>query len=124
MDGKILEFTSLPRQRGIPPPLHLSVADTLALDSAMVGFIKHKIVERCEPQVPGFVSNVFPTIKKDGSARVILNLKELNEHVPHIHFKMDSIKDVIQLIHPNCFFSTTDFKDAYFSVSIAPADRK
>ena len=77
----------------------------------MVDFLERKIVERCVPQLPGFLSNIFPTIMKDGTARVILNLKELNEHITHVHFKMDSIKDVIQLIQPNCFFSTIVFKD-------------
>lgn len=123
VDGKVLDFDSLPRQEGLPPPLQLSVADTLALDTALVGFLQCNIVERCEPQVRGFVSNVFPVIKKDGTARVILNLKELNDYITHIHFKMDSIRDVIQLVRPNCFFSTIDFKDAYFSVFITPEDR-
>ena len=70
-----------------------------------------------------FLSNIFPTFKKDGSSRVILNLKELNEYIIHIHFQMDSIKDVIQLIFPNCYFMTVDLKDAYFSVFIKPKDR-
>ena len=39
-------------------------------------------------------------------------------HINHVHFKMESIKDVIHLIQPNCFFLTIDFKDAYFSVYV------
>ena len=27
-------------------------------------------------------------------ARVIMNLKELNEYVGHVHFEMDTLKDV------------------------------
>ncbi|KAK3881370.1 hypothetical protein Pcinc_014187 [Petrolisthes cinctipes] len=96
-----------------------------ALDAALQGFLNKKIVERCEAGVsPGFFSNVFPTFKKDGSARVILNLKELNNYVKYSHFKMDSIKDVIQLVHPSSYFVTVDFKDAYYSVHVKPKDRK
>lgn len=71
-----------------------------------------------------FTLNIFPTPKKDGTCRVILNLKELNPFVRYEHFKLDSITDVINLIHPMCFFVTIDFKDAYFSVSVTPEERK
>lgn len=81
-------------------------------------------MERCEPGDRGFVSNIFPTIKKDGTARVILNLKELNNYVKHVHFKMDTVKDVISLIQPRYFFVSIDLKDAYFSVYVRPEDRK
>lgn len=56
--------------------------------------------------------------KKNGMPRVILNLKELNEHIIHILFKMDSIKYVVYLIQSNCFFMTRDLKNAYFSVPL------
>lgn len=122
--GKLLVFEDVPIQKNPPGPLFLSAADRFALDTAMVTFIEHNIVELCPPGAPGFVSNVFPTVKKDGSARVILNLRELNAYVEHVHFKLDTLKDVLTLIHPNCFFMTIDFKDAYFSVYVRPEDRK
>ena len=49
---------------------------------------------------------------------------DLNVHVPYILFKMDTLKDVIPLILPNCFFVTVDFKDVYYSVYVRPEDRK
>ena len=91
----------------------------------LLRFVEQGIVERCEPS-PGnaFYSNVFPTLKKDGiTARVILNLKELNPYVTHTHFKMDSFKDVVRLVQPQCFFMTIDFQDAYYSVYVRPEER-
>lgn len=123
--GNFIEFERLPVQNSIPKPLHFSVAHQSALDVALQAFLKKKIIERCEDgNSPGFFSNGFPTFKKDGSARVILNLRDFNPFVKYFHFKMDSIHDVIQLVHPNCFFMTVDFKDAYFSVPVRPKDRK
>lgn len=122
--GKFLDFASLPSQNNPPSPLKLSTADSHALDIALSLFLKQQIIERCEPEKHGFFSNVFPFTKIDGTTRVILNLKELNNHITHIHFKLDTLKDVIQLIHPHCFIITMDLKDAYFSVFVKPEDRK
>ena len=66
----------------------------------------------------GFYSTVFPTPKSDGTVRVILNAKKLNEFLEKHHFKMDTIKDAIQLMQPDCYFASIDFKHAYFSVSV------
>ena len=37
---------------------------------------------------------------------------------------MDTFKEVIQLIRPNCFFTTIDLKDTCFSVYVNPDERK
>ena len=104
VNGNVLEFDRLPVQRVFPIPLRLSAADPQALDSAMLVFKRHKIVERCVPTGEQcFYSNVFPTPKKDGTVSVILSSRELNAYVRYEHFKMDSIADVINLIQPMCF---------------------
>lgn len=121
----VLVFDKFPVQKSLPRPLNLSLAHQIALDAALQVFLEKKIIKRCESKVSrGFFSTVFPVFKTDGSARVILNLKELNDYVKYFHFKMDTIKDVVQLVHPNCYFNTVDFKDAYYSVSVKPNDRK
>lgn len=123
--GKVLEFDVVPVQSEFPRPLTLSITDREALDNAMLTFIQQKVVERCSHiSDRGFYSNVFPTRKRDGTVRVILNLKKLNDFVKHVHFKMSSIKEVLSLLQENCFFMTIDLKDAYFSVRIQPEDRK
>ena len=41
---------------------------------------------------PGeYISTIFIRPKKDGGFRLILNLKNLNEHVEYQHFKMDTL---------------------------------
>ena len=122
--GKFIEFVSTPFQVMPPRPLTLSHTDTQALDDALCWFLTHSIVEPCIPGDHGFFYNVFPIIKPTGSARIILNLKDLNVHIPYCHFKMDTLRDVLPLIVPNCYFITVDFKDAYFSIYVQPEDRK
>ena len=47
---------------------------------------------------------------------MILNLKDLNGYIPYLHFKMDSIKTVLQNVTPGCFMASLDLKSAYYSV--------
>ena len=72
------------------------MADTRALNSALHCLLKHKIIGKClNTNHLGFFSNVFPVIKADGIARVILNLSVFNDHIIHVHFEMESIFYVI-----------------------------
>ena len=49
---------------------------------------------------------------------VILNLSDLNEYVHGELFKLNTIRDVVQLVYPGCCFAPVDFTNAYYSVSI------
>jgi hypothetical protein len=62
--------------------------------------------------------------KKDGSVRIILNLKAFNDHVTKCHFKMETLKSAIANIQPRDYFASIDLKDAYFSVPIHVEHRK
>ena len=125
LSGKVIELVNLPDQGDIPRPLQLSDDDQASLDTAMAQFITHSIVEPCpEVEGPYFYSNIFPRPKPDGSSRVILNLKMLNVHMDKVHFKMDTFKEVTNLVFENCFFTSVDFKHAYYSVAVNPDDRR
>ena len=78
----------------------------------------------CSPSTIEFVSPIFTTPKKDGSIRLILNLKQLNESVENYHFKMDNIHTVLKLISHNCWMASLDLKDAYYSVPIHADSQK
>ena len=66
------------------------------------------------------ISPIFVRPKKDGSHRVIFNLKRLNEAVSYHHFKMDTLETAIKLMRPGCYMTSIDLKDAYYSIPIAP----
>ena len=125
LQGMAIELEDIPSQYSIPGPLSLPPNDQDGLDTAMREFIRHEIVELCpDNKGPAFYSNVFPRLKPDGSARVILNLKNLNLHMDKVHFKMDTFTDVTHLVFDNCYFASVDFKHAYYSVPVCPDDRK
>ena len=74
---------------------------------------------------PGeYISTIFIRPKKDGGFRLILNLKNLNEHVEYQHFKMDTLQSAIRLMTPNCYMASVDLRNAYYSVPIHKDDQK
>ena len=48
-----------------------------------------------------FMSSIFTRDKRDGSYRMILNLKQLNKSNEYEHFKMESLQSVLNIIRPN-----------------------
>ena len=71
-----------------------------------------------------FISNIFLRKKRDGTYRMILNLKELNKFIVYHHFKMDSLHAATELMTPGCFMASIDLKDAYYTVPIHPDFQK
>ena len=64
----------------------------------MLRLSKQVISPLSELKIDSFISSIFITEKPDGSHRTILNLKKLNESIRYVHFNMESLKNVIQLI--------------------------
>ena len=56
--------------------------------------------------------------KKDGSVRIILNLKKLNESMDYQHFKMETLNHALQLMTQGCYMASIDLKDAYYSIPV------
>ena len=74
---------------------------------------------------PGdFIPNIFVRPKKDGSYRMILNLKPIYGFVDYHHFKMDTFQKARKLIQPGCFMASLNLKDAYYSIPVHPEHRR
>lgn len=85
--------------------------------------LDRKIISEVKPVKGQYLSNIFPRMKKDGSVRIILNLKRLNLDIENHHFKMETLYNAINLMHKDCWFASIDFKDAYYSVKVRESDR-
>ena len=85
--------------------------------------LKKAVKEKVTASEQQFVSNIFTRDKTDETLRIILDLNEFNENVVYRHFKMDSLSTAINLMFKDCFMASIDWKDAYYSVPIHPADR-
>ena len=81
-------------------------------------FLKKGIIIESSHKMDEFISTIFPRPKKDGSFRMILNLKELNQFITFHHFKMESIHTFTKLMRPYCSMASIDLCDAYFLVYV------
>ena len=70
-----------------------------------------------------FISPIFTTKKSDGSPRLILNLRKLNCYIRYVHFKMESLGDVLN-IKPGVWMASVDLQDAYYTIPVYPDHQK
>ena len=121
--GMAVELSELPVQHHFVPTKFNS-AETAIIQQEINKMIKKGIIEKVSHEKHEIISNIFSIPKKDGTHRVILNLKEFNRNVSYHHFKMDSLNTILKLLDKDCFMASLDLKDAYYSIPIRKSDRK
>ena len=72
----------------------------------------------------GCVSNFFMISKASGGLRPVFNLKSLNKFIRPVHFKMEGIHLLRDLIGEGHWFMKLDPKDTYLTVQIHSDDQK
>jgi len=122
--GVTIDFSDQPTQFFIPSQYNFNPSEVEIIDQQIECFLERGIFEKTTHSTGEYISNVFIRPRKDGSHRLILNLKQLNQSVEYHHFKMENLKNAITLMTPNCFMATIDLKDAYYSVSVNVNHRK
>ena len=100
--------------------IKFNAEDDSCVEQEINKLLAKKVIRSVSPTRDQVISNVFVREKKDGTFRMILNLKNLNLCTEKVHFKMENLKDAIALMKPGCYFASLDLKDAYYSVKIHP----
>ena len=122
--GTTIEFESIPVQRRQPATKNFSDTEVLVIENEITTLLEKGVIVRAEREPGDYLSPIFLRDKKDGSHRLILNLKGLNKSIIYHHFKMDTLSSVVSLMRPNCFMATIDLKDAYYSVPVCVKHQK
>ncbi|RUA04502.1 MAG: hypothetical protein DSY43_06170 [Gammaproteobacteria bacterium] len=121
--GLQIEFTEKPVQQSLHN-MSYNEGEKQAIDKEINKLLKKQVIMPTGHDKGEIISSIFVRPKKDGSHRLILNLKQLNQFSPKVHFKMDTLRTVIKLVEKDCFMASIDLKDAYYSVRIAKQYRK
>ena len=122
--GYKIEFDTIPEQTTIPNQMFTNAKESQMVAQEIDKLLCKGVIQKVHHTEGEFLSNVFLRLKKDGSYRLILNLKNLNQYVTYKHFKMETLASALQLIKPNCYLAVLDLKDAYYSVPIFKEHRK
>ena len=124
VDGYHIEFASPPLQDFEPRQHFFKGGKAEFLATEIHKLLQKGVIVPSLHEEGEFISPVFLRPKKNGSFRVILNLKRLNEYVVYHHFKMDTLETCVNLMTPQCYMASLDLTDAYYAVPIAACCQK
>ena len=96
----------------------LSTRDSEVISGELNKLLAKGVITVSKYENNDFFSSLFVRPKKDGNFRTILNLKQLNSECDTYHFKMESMKQVANMITPGCYLASLDIRDAFYSVPI------
>lgn len=116
-----LEFENdcVPSQTSLPHQIKFNNKECLYVKNEIDKLLKMEVIMEIDLENVEFVSTIFLRPKRNGEFRMILNLKELNQFIKYHHFKMDTFESALKIITPNCFMSSVDLKNAYYSIPVA-----
>ena len=117
--GYDIEFELSPPEKISKYEINFNGKEKCIVSSEVEKMLSNKVIRIISEKDVKFVSTIFLRPKRDGNYRLILNLRELNQYVVTRHFKMETLKSVLTLVTPNCYFGTLDIKDAYYSIPVS-----
>ena len=80
--------------------------------------LQKNVITEVPPNSPGFYSNIFLVQKASGGWRPVLDLKNLNAHIPAPHFHMLNKSSVLSFVRKGDYAFKIDLQDAYFAFKI------
>ena len=105
--GYSLEFDDMPFQPAVPHS-SFSKGEELIIAAEIKKRLEKGVINEATHDANEYISTVFTRPKKDGSHRLILNLKNLNQFVTYQHFKMESLQSAVQLIQKDSWMAVLD----------------
>ena len=96
-----IEFENGEPQQCMPPKeINFTQQEREVIDMEIDKLLVKGVISETAHCPGEYISTIFLRPKKDGGYRLILNLKNLNDHVQYQHFKMDTLQSAIRLMTP------------------------
>ena len=96
----------------------LTHSEKIIIDQEVKKSLDKTVIYECDRVEGDFISPVFTGPKKDGTLRMIPNLKQFNSFVTYKHFKMESLNDVLSIVKSNVLMASVDLKDAFYTIAV------
>ena len=116
---KIPFICNIIQHSAMPPEINMSEEERCYACQKISKLLATGCIVQLPHPLLGWHSNIFLWPKKDGSFRLILNLKPLNELIEYQKFKMPTIHTVIQMIRRHDQFISLDLQDTFACVNIS-----
>ena len=114
-----LEFICKPIQKNKPHMIKMKQEEIQFMQNKIPQMLANGTARECSMNdSPKWLINVFFRPKKQGSFRIILNLKNLNSKLRYCRFQMDTIYSVIRIVSRNMVMASIDLTEAYFHLGI------
>ena len=125
VSGMHISLDTVPVQKSIPKPLNMGNQQKQAARDQIATLLEKKAIIpwKFNPSTD-FMNTVFLRLKKDKGWRMILDLKIFNVNVSYQRFKIESLKNILDLVTPFCWMGSIDFCDAYLTMAMHPSQFK
>jgi len=124
ISGYTIPFRSIPTQSHEPTQREYTVLENSHIDICIAKLLNIGAIVNAQPEPDQFVSTIFAVPKSDGSFRLILNLKKINEYIDIVHFKMEDYRAVCNLLQEDSYMASVDLQDAYHLIPVLRDQQK
>ena len=112
VSGYQLDFSEIPHQQKPPTPFNLSEEEERLVDLEVEKLLRKGAIEEVEPCENQFLSNIFTIPKKGGERRPVVDMRDLNNFIEPVHFKMEDLSHFPSVLQRGDFMCKIDLKDA------------
>ena len=74
--------------------IDFSTAEEKTIDLELIKLLPKNVIRMCSREKGWYIFPIFVRPKNDGACKFNLKLKKLNEEMPYIHFKMETLESV------------------------------
>lgn len=124
VSGYRIPFHTPPIQHAEPRMAALSEREQHALLQELGSLAADAVIEPVGSEPVDFISPLFVVPKADGKWRVIFNLKALNQFVATDHFRMETLRDLPDMLSQGMMLCKMDLRSAYHAIPVDVRDRR
>jgi hypothetical protein len=119
-----IDLDTIPIQLSVPFQANFNAFEHNQISLEISKLLSLSVIESSVHEIGEYISTIFPRPKKDGSVRLILNLKSFNANVSYQHFKMENRYMAGQMLERGAYMASIDLLKAYYLVPISPDNKR
>ena len=123
VQGYQIPFLSTPVQQ-FHPPMSFSEEEVQLINIEVSEMLQKGAIKEVQFSKGQILSPIFIVPKRDMGYRPVINLKNLNWNIQYLHFKMEGLFLLKDILQPGDLMCKLDLKDAYFSVPLHAKSQK